>query len=1386
MDSLLKDLLGLPQIRNLLESLGALQNIPTVIVDREGNLLSGASPCEPRDRCHSLDSAATWRSNLRSPGNATPAPDRFLLHHSGDLVDAGLPIAVAGEVLGYACSGPFFLDAPGTADRDELARRHGLDDPDYLNMLRAVPAVPEVTLRGNLDLVVSLIKLLAEQELQKRRNAALAVRLRENERVFRSIFEKSSDPMLILNCGRIVDCNAATVQLLGHDSKEQLLELRPAEISPTLQPDGRRSEEKAEEMIASALREGYYRFEWIHSKADGSDFPVEVTLTPVTIGGELILHTIWRDITERKQIESELLRSDAKYRTLYDATGDAVFLLSETGFSDCNGATLRMFGCPSLEEFTKAHPGDLSPPLQPCGNPSLELANRQIAKAREKGSHRFEWVHRRTDTGEAFPTEVQLSAMELDGSAVIQGTVRDISERKRSEERVVDAMNYIQTILSASPVGIETFKSSGERVSVNDAAARIVGATTGQLLQQNFRNIESWRRFGMLEAAERALATGAKQQGDFHLVTSFGERVDLECQFVPFLFSGEQQLMLSIMDITERKRAEQRLQYSVSLIDAVFDSTDDGILVVELSGKIARWNRAFLDLWRVPEGLIATGEDSVLEYAVGQMAQPSQFLDKVLDLYRNPEQSSEDLLELADGRLVERYSQPLRIGNEIAGRFWSFRDTTERRKLEDAVRRQNRELEERVSERTRSLEHANCELLAINNELELSRDEAERINKKLLQLSSAVENSSTSIVITDCLGQIEYVNPKFSAITGYRREEVLGCNPRVLKAEGQPEERYRELWETISAGREWSGDLCNRKKNGEVFWEHASISPIRGANGGITSYVAIKEDITEQKRIAGELLSAQEAALSANRAKSEFLANMSHEIRTPLSAIIGFSDLTLRTSLQPRQQEYLQKIQTAGDLLLSIINDILDFSKIEARQLEMEQIPFRLDTVLSNVADIVQQKVNQKSLHLHLETAPDVVLGLVGDQHRLSQIIVNLLSNAVKFTEHGGVALEATQQCLLADRVQLKFRVRDTGIGIPEEVVKKLFQPFTQADGSTTRRFGGTGLGLSISKQLVEMMGGEIWCESTAGKGSTFCFTAWFGLGQPDQGQQGRPAEPWHEERNDVIPDFSGSRVLLVEDNAVNLELASELLYGTGTLVDTAVDGREAVAKITESGVPYDLVLMDLQMPVLDGYQAARQVRDSGRFAELPIIAMTAHAMTEVQQAILDAGMNAIVTKPINSRVLYRVMQGFLAAPEGGGEFQAGSDEAAGRAPTGALPPADGSAWVGSAGSGPGAAAGSAAEPAASGGGQPQTLEVDAAAVGEILNRLLDYIKGSNGKAERYLDAYHREMAGLPEHEIRQIKSSLSNFNFAAAREAILSLARRSSINLAPDHTGES
>ncbi len=259
----------------------------------------------------------------------------------------------------------------------------------------------------------------------------------------------------------------------------------------------------------------------------------------------------------------------------------------------------------------------------------------------------------------------------------------ELKERKQAEEQTNDAMRYIQTILQTSPLGIETFKATGETISANDAIARIVGASIEQLKQQNIRDIQSWKRFGLLEVAERALATGEVQRHEYRMVTTFGKHVDLDCLFVPFTFSGEQHLMLTVLDITERKKAEEELSYSMSLTNAALESAADGILIVDRKGDIARWNRKFVELWHIPNELCVTHiKDPVLNFVCGQMAQPEEFLAKVMDLYEHPDTSSQDLLQLADGRIFDRHSYPLRMGDEIVGRFWSFRDITDQRKHE--------------------------------------------------------------------------------------------------------------------------------------------------------------------------------------------------------------------------------------------------------------------------------------------------------------------------------------------------------------------------------------------------------------------------------------------------------------------------------------------------------------------------------------------------------------------------------------------------------------------------------------------------------------------------------------------------------------------------------
>ena len=749
------------------------------------------------------------------------------------------------------------------------------------------------------------------------------------------------------------------------------------------------------------------------------------------------------------------------------------------------------------------------------------------------------------------------------------------------------------------------------------------------------------------------------------------------CRVNAFNVSGAQYAVISHINITERKKMEiERIQTQLELLDkqrqleelnhsleskvsertsdlqhqlsftqSLLNSIPSPVFYKDTKGHYLGCNKAYEEFHGITRDDLI--DKSVNDIAPPEYAKEISAIDTEL-LRTGGSRRYETSLVRSDGStrdIVFHKACYYDVHGNPNGLIGIIQDVTELKMAENIIKNQNEVLEQRVIERTVSLENANSELLSLNSELELRRRVAEETQQKLQQLSSAVVNSPAIVVITDSFGRIEYVNPKFTETTGYPPEEAIGRNPKILNAGQLPKMIFRELWDTILSGREWRGDFCNRKKNGDVYWEHALISPIKDERGTISHFVAIKEDVTEDRRLASELQAAKDASEAANCAKSEFLAHMSHEIRTPLNAVIGYSALMLGHNLAPGIRDYAGKIHTSGNLLLNIINDILDYSKIESGKLTLEKITFRPEVVIDGLLSMVQQNAREKGLILRSHVPPEIAPFLVGDPLRLTQILVNLLSNAVKFTIHGEVELTTTLLLDVNNRQLLQFSIRDTGIGLTTEQIGKLFRPFTQADESTTRQFGGTGLGLSISKQLVELMGGEISCTSVQGAGSTFSFTAWFGIGQATDADLFEYNSPPSDGNSTSSFDFSGHRILLVEDIQTNQQLVIELLKDTGVSIDVCDNGSDAVAQVCNSGKTYDLVLMDIQMPVMDGYQATRLIRADGRFAGLPIIAMTAHAMIEEQHKILQAGMDVHIAKPINIRILLQVMNLFINAP---------------------------------------------------------------------------------------------------------------------------------------------
>jgi two-component system, sensor histidine kinase and response regulator len=780
-------------------------------------------------------------------------------------------------------------------------------------------------------------------------------------------------------------------------------------------------------------------------------------------------------------------------------------------------------------------------------------------------------------------------------------TLEEQAEELEAQKDSIQATeSWYRGIIESAPDGLLVADNAGRITMVNARTLALFGYAENELVGQaievlvpdSIRGHHPGLRSGFMETggSREMGGKGYSLQGRRKDGSLFPVEVGLSK--LPPVGGRGASVCASVRDVTDRKEAEQALAVSAERLNFALKG-----------GRLGLWD------WDVPTGRSQVNDiwAEMLGYTLDEVNEDGSAA-AAWERLLHPEDSADVHQRFA--HCIEDPDAPgfqamFRLKTKSGGWCWilSMGRVTERDSAGRALRLVgiHQDFTERVQAQT---------------ELENNRQFMEAV----------LENMGSAVYVKDAKGMYTFVNSDWERATGLRRADVLGRTTLEVDHLGRGQtyhdtdlgvilnDRSMVLEETAGAG-------ANER--------HYQVTKVPMHQGdSVSGLCSIAVDVTERKKAEVEIRKARDSAEEATKAKSDFLANMSHEIRTPMNAIIGMSHLALQTNLDKKQRNYIEKVHRSGENLLGIINDILDFSKIEAGKMTMETIEFRLEDVMENLANLVGLKADDKSLELLFNVAEQVPTALMGDPLRLGQILINLGNNAVKFTSNGEVVVGVDVVAQDADGAELHFWVKDSGIGMSPEQCAKMFQSFSQADASTTRKYGGTGLGLAISKNLVEMMQGRIWVESALNKGSCFHFVARFGLQQSPQPRRMFRAD-----------ELLGTRVLVVDDNASAREILSTMAKTFGLEVDTAWDGREAFRMVSEADkkdLGYDVVLMDWKMPGMDGVETMHMLQNESLNRMPTVIMVTAYGREEAVSAAQSRGVkpSTVLTKPVTSSTL--------------------------------------------------------------------------------------------------------------------------------------------------------
>ncbi len=1031
--------------------------------------------------------------------------------------------------------------------------------------------------------------------------------LRESEDRYRDLVEHSHDLICTHDStGLLLSANQSVINLLGFD-REALLKMSLRDL---LVPEFRSDFDKYLDTVRTCgSAHGLMKVQ----TAAGQTRIIEYNNTLRTEGvDEPIVRTMANDITERKQAETALRESEVRYRMLFDNNPQPMWVydLETLSFLAVNEAAIHNYGY-SREEFLAMTIRDIRPPED---IPALLDAVSQVTG--ETKLVFSTWRHRKKD-GTIIDVGITSHMLDFSGRSAELVLATDITERKRATKELQESELKYRTLFNQIADPVVIFDKATKRfIDCNEAVHRNYGYSVEEMRTMSVFDLHPPEDLPKVES--HIDVRNPDVPNTYTHITKEGRRIDVEVLTDEIEYQGRSCWISIVRDITERKRAEQALRESEGRYKTLFEAASDSIMIFEAEGeqpgRIVAANRAAAE---------STGytTDELVSLSIADLQPPEQSERTEHNRHRIVEGehlTMELIRRRKDGTKfpIEVTAGPLTLGGKHY--ILSFaRDLTQRKHIE----------------------------------------------KEVTMLAHAIRSIREAVCITDAEDNLLYVNDAFLTTYGYERHEVIGENIFELVRLPANSEHDTTAIPPPDLFRRWEGELLNRRKDGSEFPIHLSTSPIIDEDGKTIALVGVTQDITESQRTITEMQKAKEAAEAASRAKSEFLANMSHEIRTPMNGIVGMTELALDTELTGEQREYLQLVKLSADSLLRVINDILDFSKIEVGKLELDFAEFSLQDSVDEVMKALAVRADQKGLELAYYLRPGVPDLIVGDAGRLRQILVNLVGNAIKFTERGEVVVRVEAESQTDDQVVLHFCVRDTGIGVPIEKQAVVFESFTQADGSTTRKYGGTGLGLAISTQLVSAMDGQIWIESPSNCGLP---DADCGLDEgPGHSQHamrnpnsaiGGPGSMFHFTAAFVLPKTSAARTapldlstlrglpaLVVDDNATNRRILEVQLTGWGMIPLAAANAAEALNAIRRAAAlraPFRLALLDLHMPDVDGLELAEQMRRMPEAAGVKIIMMSSAVRENYN--LQNRGIDAYLLKPVKASELLGVIRTVL------------------------------------------------------------------------------------------------------------------------------------------------